>query len=224
MNRKMGKLGYMISLPVLAIIYGWLNRDNGKVFSVMTDLDRLIPFSKYFIVPYLLWIPFLAGMLTFFFFQDSRLYKKQLLTINIGALICFLIYIFFQTTVPRPELTGTDFLTNLVRITYSWDNPYNALPSTHVLTSYSIFLGIQELSPGSKLTMKLAGFMCLAIIVSTVFLKQHTILDCTASIVIVNVLSNVLEAAKGEELALWTKKLSLLWMAKLKETSYLSGK
>ena len=216
MNKKIDKLSYIISLPILAIIYGFLNYDSGRVFNVMTDIDRLIPFSKYFIVPYLLWIPFVIGMLVYFFFQDYLLYKKQLLIINVGALICFITYVFFQTTVPRPVLTETDFFTNLVRLMYSWDNPYNALPSTHVLTSYSIIVGSQELSQRFAIPMKLVKLMSIAIILSTVFLKQHTILDGIASIAIVNILSNVLEVTEGEELILWPKKLSLLSMTRLK--------
>ncbi|WP_206809682.1 phosphatase PAP2 family protein [Paradesulfitobacterium ferrireducens] len=222
MNQRIAKLGYIFSLPILGIGYGVLNQNDGLVFSVITDIDRLIPFVKYFIIPYLLWVPFLGGMLVYFFYKDYLLYKKQLIMINVGVLLCYLIYLVFPTTVPRPLLPETDFFSNLVKLLYSWDNPYNALPSIHVLTSYSILVGCLELSkrlPRSRMIgifMTLGILMSIVIILSTLFLKQHTILDGIASIAIVNILNHVLTVTEGKELILWPKKRFLLSMMKSK--------
>ena len=51
-----------------------------------------------------------------------------------GLLLCYSVYAIYQTTVPRPELIGSDWLLRTVQWVYRSDEPFNCFPSTHVLT------------------------------------------------------------------------------------------
>jgi membrane-associated phospholipid phosphatase len=95
----------------------------------------------------------------------------------VGELVCFVIYFFFQTTVPRPQLEGTSFTIELVQLIYSRDLPYNCFPSIHVLTSLAIMLGYFHLKIKHILHSIFIYITGTMIIISTLFVKQHVILD-----------------------------------------------
>ena len=95
---------------------------------------------KAFIIPYLLWFPYLYGALIYYCFADRKQYYVTLSSIILGKLACFSIYYFWQTTVPRPTVVGSDVFSELVRYIYSIDQPVNCFPSIHVLTTFIIML------------------------------------------------------------------------------------
>ena len=103
-------------------------------------MDDWIPFVKAFIIPYLLWFPYLYGALIYYCFADRKQYYVTLSSVIFGKLACFSIYYFWQTTVPRPTVVGTDVFSELVRYIYSIDQPVNCFPSIHVLTTFVIML------------------------------------------------------------------------------------
>jgi membrane-associated phospholipid phosphatase len=182
-NRKK-ELPYLLILlvmPILGLIYKLLNNNPREAVILSTDLDRLIPFLPIFIIPYIIWYAFILGYLVYFWYKDVSIYLKTLSTIVIGELICFAIYFFFQTTVPRPELPGQGILIDLVGMIYSHDQPYNAFPSIHVLTTFAIILGNIHIQNKHIIHRILVPVMGTLIIVSTLFVKQHYILDMFAS-------------------------------------------
>ena len=72
-----------IYLPWFSYLEKTVTRD---YYVIHTALDDLIPFSEYFIVPYLLWFVYVAGTILFFFFKKTPLgehfhYKKHLLSL-----------------------------------------------------------------------------------------------------------------------------------------------
>ncbi|RSD25443.1 phosphatase PAP2 family protein [Mesobacillus subterraneus] len=185
MKEKKREIPYLLLLlvmPVLGLIYKVLNNNPRDAVTLSTDLDGLIPFLPVFILPYIFWYAFILGYLLYFWYKDTRVYVKTLAMIVIGELICFLVYFFFQTTVPRPQLTGDGIMIDLVAMIYSHDQPYNAFPSIHVLTTFAIILGninIRKKHIFHRLFVPVMGSM---IIVSTLFVKQHYILDMFGSI------------------------------------------
>ena len=180
------QLGILLLLiPLAGIIYCFLNKNNGQVHNLMTALDRSIPFSSYFIVPYIAWYVLIFVVLIFFLRKDERLYYACVSSIILSLLISYGVYYFYQTTVPRPVVIGHDVFSNLTRILYKVDNPYNTFPSIHVMTSYIIFLASNKIKEYSsyKLTMAIKGSVVL-VIVSTLFLKQHTLLDVVGGLLL----------------------------------------
>lgn len=174
---------YMISIVISNIFYGILNRDNGRVYSVMIELDRAIPFLEIFIIPYIIWYPFIFIGLWYLCFKDRKKYYDTLINVNIALIISYIIFYFFQTTVLRPELVGDNILTKLVLLIYKHDNPYNCFPSVHVITTYIVMRSINT-AKSNKSTKMIANVVGSFIILSTVFVKQHVVMDILGAILL----------------------------------------
>lgn len=194
---KYGPLLYMLIFPVLGSIYAWVDKPGGKVYLLMTAWDYAIPFVKYFALPYSVWIFYIYACLLYFFKKDLRVYYRSLLTYTVCACICYCIYSVFQTTVPRPELVGHDVFTSLVRFLYHRDEPFNCFPSIHVFSSYMVFRMTVSSGFRNKWNVTLIGVMSALIISSTLFIKQHAMLDGIAGITLVEgVLTMILVAER----------------------------
>ena len=185
MRAKKKDLPYLLCLlvmPALGFIYTLLNTDTREAVILSTQLDEWIPFVPMFIVPYILWYAFILGYLFYFWYKDVPTFLKTLGIIVIGEVVCFVIYFYFQTTVPRPELTGSGTFVDLVGMIYSHDQPYNAFPSIHVLTTFAIILGNFNIKDKHLFHSAFVPIMGSLIIVSTLFVKQHFVLDMVSSI------------------------------------------
>lgn len=186
-NWKYGPLLLMLIFPMLGEIYARVDKPAEKVYHLMTSWDYAIPFVKYFALPYSVWIIYIYVCIFYFFKKDLRVYYRSLLTYAVCACICYSIYSVFQTTVPRPELAGNDVFTSLVRFLYHRDQPFNCFPSIHVFSSYMVFRLTAGSSIRNKWNVPLTGVMSATIISSTLFIKQHTILDGIAGIALVEI-------------------------------------
>ncbi|WP_237691087.1 phosphatase PAP2 family protein [Paenibacillus caui] len=175
----------MLIFPVLGSIYALVNHPTKRVYSLVTEVDRAIPFIKFFALPYGVWIFYIYACLVYFFFRDRTSYYRSLLLYTVCALTCYAIYTVFQTTVPRPEVTGNDVFSQLVRFIYHRDQPYNCFPSIHVFSSYMVMRMILTSPARNRWNASLISTMSLLIIVSTLFMKQHVILDAISGIAIV---------------------------------------
>lgn len=174
----------MLSIPIMNIIYEMLNEDTGKAVLLETNLDRLIPFNRFFIIPYVLWYGYIAFFVIYFCIIDAKQYYKLLGCMNAGLLVCYLIFYFFPTTVTRPVLNGSDIFTKLVKLIYSEDKPYNCFPSIHVLHSMLVALCVNEKEKISKVIKYISSFMAVSIIISTLFIKQHYVPDIISGIIL----------------------------------------
>ena len=183
---KRGLLG--LSIPLISLTYPLLNQYKGDAGDLVTFVDKLIPFNKIFILPYVSWYIFIAIFSVILCILDKERYLKLLITLNIGMITCYIIYYLYPTYVPRPTVTGTDFLSNLVLNLYEVDNPYNCFPSIHVLNSSLIAL----YTSGSEKVCKWVKVTCVimsgSIILSTMFIKQHYFVDVLAGIILACIL------------------------------------
>ncbi|WP_291632360.1 phosphatase PAP2 family protein [Clostridium sp.] len=177
-----------LSIPLISMTYPMLNQYRGNSNSVFTFVDKFIPFNKYFILPYVSWYIFIAVFSAILCVLDKKRYFKLLISVNVGMIICYIIYYFYPTYVPRPMITGTDFFSNLVLNLYAADNPYNCFPSIHVLNSAVITLYIYESEKVYKLTKVICVIVATFIILSTMFIKQHYFADVVAGIIFAFVL------------------------------------
>ncbi|CCJ33033.1 MULTISPECIES: phosphatase PAP2 family protein [Caloramator] len=178
------RLLFLLSIGGLTKIYVILNNYRGKVYHLKTALDTIIPFNKYFVVPYLYWYIYMAVVFVYFAVTDGKKYFKLLSGIIIGMALCFVIYYFFPTTVPRPLLKGDDIFIKAVNFIYKRDNPYNCFPSIHVLDSFlaAVYINREEnISYKLKITSSVISF---SIILSTLFIKQHYVYDALSAMVL----------------------------------------
>jgi membrane-associated phospholipid phosphatase len=189
-KENLADLSFLLIIPILGAIYPILNNPANGAKSLVTEVDKAIPLVEAFIIPYILWYPFVFLCLVYFCFKDKKAYFRTLISISIGMLISYFIFFVFQTHVPRPALQGNDIFTRLVALIYSRDNPYNCFPSLHVLESYLMIKGIYACSERNKLATAFINFMAAAIILSTLFVKQHVILDVFGAVYLGEVVFN----------------------------------
>lgn len=186
----------LLLIPLVGLIYVHLNQADGIAYNLVTDLDRQIPFLKGFVVPYLSWYGFLLVGFLYLVYKDRRNYYITLVEFVIGLLICYGVYAIYQTTVPRPELTGSDWLLRMVEWVYRSDQPFNCFPSTHVLTSYLMMRAYLRTNQVATRYKIIVTAMSLLIIVSTQFVKQHVLLDIVGAVLVAEGVVYVLDRAR----------------------------
>jgi len=191
-------------IPFSNLFYWTLNNTQRGVYDLTTDIDRFLPLIKIFIIPYMtLWF-FLAFCFVYLCFKDRKVYYKIMLTLTLCYVVAFITFYFFQTTVPRPVVTGEDIFSKLILFTYKSDQPYNCFPSIHVITAYLAVKGINITnSPRSiKIPVSFVGFL---IILSTQFVKQHVIMDIFFALFLCDVFFNLITYMQ-QQYTLYTAK------------------
>ena len=85
----------------------------------------------------------------------------------------------------RPVLSDNDVLTRLVSMLYRSDTNTNVCPSIHVIGSFAVYFAARDSRMLSKPPIRLTVFILTVLIsISTVFLKQHSVLDVLAGLLV----------------------------------------
>lgn len=188
-TRPLGTLIILVAVYALVTaLYPLFNNPLETTYCLSTPLDEGIPFSRVWIVPYVSWYAFLPGVAVFLMIKDKKQCAITLLTMISGLLLSYLTYSIFQTTVPRPAVPGDDLFSRLVQLIYNIDQPYNAFPSIHVLATYALMLGTAKAEGIKKVPRWTIWIVGWAIIISTVFVKQHVVADILGGMVLAQVL------------------------------------
>lgn len=166
----------------------YLERRTGVDYYIIhSPIDNYIPFVEYFIVPYLLWFLFIAVTVGYFFFTDKWGFYRLCAFLFTGMTLFLLICTFFPNGLNlRPVVfERNNIFVDLVKTLYSTDTPTNVLPSIHVFNSIGVSIAIAHSNALKKHRMVQCSAYLLAmlIIMSTVFLKQHSVTDVIAAIV-----------------------------------------
>lgn len=173
---------WLAAIPSLNVFYRILNRPGDHVYSLAVALDFMIPFEPAFIIPYILWYPFITGALIALAFVDRKTYFLTLIALCCGLVISYIFFSLFQTGIDRPTIQNHKcYLYTLVSYIYSNDQPYNCFPSIHVLTSYVILRGTRSFG---RTIWLMTSALSILIIVSTVLVKQHVVADIAGGIVV----------------------------------------
>lgn len=143
-------------------------------------LDDLIPFHEGFLIPYVFWYVFMAGSILYTLRTDTRAFRRQgwFMIFTFGtASVIYLLYPTCQQL--RPEVFPRDnVLSRIVQFLYMIDTSTNVCPSLHVCGSIGAALGLTDTKRFGSLGWKIAIWCITALIVlSTVFLKQHSVVD-----------------------------------------------
>jgi len=209
-------LAYLLTIPIISIFYNLINHPRNGVNILITGLDKSIPFMKIFIIPYVSWYFFIFIVLVNLALKDKEIYYKTLISYNLGMLVCYLIYLVYQTTVPRPDITSNDILSKLVLLIYSNDNPYNCFPSIHSYTSYLMIKAILKSNIRNMHNTLIISSISILIILSTLFVKQHVVLDAISAIILGEIIFNIVYRLDLRSVSQWKGKLFSLLTTKKK--------
>lgn len=152
--------------------------------SLETPLDTALPFLAPFVLFYVL--AFVQWGLNYLLIaRDSKELCYRFAFGNIIAkLICLFFFVFLPTTLARPEVTGTDLCSRLVRLIYTFDPPVNLFPSIHCLESWCCIRASFLLKKSNRAYQTATLIMSLGVFASTLFIKQHVIADVFGGIVV----------------------------------------
>lgn len=192
MKNLLKKYGHIWTLGYAFIYMPWflyLERTVVRDYTVMhVALDDVIPFNEYFIIPYLLWFVYVAGVLMYFFFTSRQDYYRLCTFLFAGMTISLLICTFFPN--------GTDLRTSvdpqknlcslLVSIVHKADTSTNVFPSIHVFNSIAVHCAVMKSRElrGRRLVRVGSFGLMVSICLSTVFLKQHSAIDGVGAMVL----------------------------------------
>ncbi|MDD3218291.1 MAG: phosphoesterase [Lachnospiraceae bacterium] len=177
-----------IYVPIYMIFFSYLEKHITRFHVIHTTLDKYIPFCEYFIVPYLLWFFFIAGTVAYFFFKASRKEFYQLIGFLFTGMTIFLIVsaIYPNGHFLRPtEFSRDNIFIHMVQGLYSIDTSTNVLPSIHVFNTLGAWTAIKrcESLKNRHGIQTATRILSIAIILSTMFLKQHSIVDVACGMV-----------------------------------------
>lgn len=150
-------------------------------------LDDLIPFCVRAVFPYLLWFPFVGGMLLHTFLRDRPAFRRMMRFIALtysAALLCFFLFPTCQQLRP-PRLIGPALPVRLVSAVYGADTSTNVCPSIHVIGSLAVWLAARDTKTLPAFARRwLIPAAAVSICASTVLLKQHSVLDVLAALAV----------------------------------------
>lgn len=188
-------------VPAYLTAFFLLQSRQAPELTVHFALDYRIPFCEYFIIPYCAWYFLLIAVGLYTLIKDKDSFIKYMLFMIIGYTACMLVYWVYPIAQDlRPAAFPRDNLcSRLVGLIYSMDPPFNILPSMHVVGSFMCAAAVANCPTVKKTGSKVLTALLAAVIsVSTVFVKQHSILDTAAAFALCIIIFLILYAP-------WTK-------------------
>lgn len=168
----------------LLVFFALEQRSSAPLVWVHCRLDDFIPFCKYAVIPYFAWFLWIPFTLLYFLRHAPRAeFARLCLPLFGGMTVALMIYIIVPTGLAlRPYYVyGSDIFARAVRLLYHVDTSTNVCPSIHVFNSVTLAMAYcrspQFARAGTRWVRTAAVALCAAIVLSTVLLRQHSVID-----------------------------------------------
>lgn len=184
-------IGRMLRFTLVIMIqslYLPLNRTlSGGVISRI-PLDDVVPLIPVWTIPYVLWLPACLALAFWASWEmPEQLFRAYFFAAIFTISLSMLFFLVYPTYVLRPEITGSDVFSNMLRTVYQNDRLYNAFPSGHVylavLTAF-FFLCWRSSRHSSLDSIRWDQWntwlwigLVIVVSLSTIFTGQHSIID-----------------------------------------------
>jgi len=179
-------------IPLIILIVGnlttyygphYLNVFMGRSYvNMSSSLDARIALKPAFTIIYVLAFPFWY-LVTYYYLRKDGEHAFRFTLSNFAAkFACAMIFILIPSTLVRPALEGQGLSVRLLGLIYRNDAPTNLFPSIHCLESWFCFRCISDERSVPLLFKLMALVFAVLICLSTVFTKQHVLMDIPAGI------------------------------------------
>ncbi len=184
---------HTLVIPAYGILYllgfQYVEQRTVRPYIFHMKIDDYIPFCPYFIVPYFLWFLFISAVVLYFAFinKSRKEYWQLICSLGIGMTLFIIVSLIFPNGQElRPSLSGDGIFIEMVRYLYKVDTPTNVFPSIHVFNTIACCIAVfrHKGFRFKRLVPAAAGILGVLIVLSTVFLKQHTLLDVAGAIIL----------------------------------------
>lgn len=178
----------ILYLPVYLLFFGYVEVRQVDVTIIGLSIDHQIPMIEAFVIPYLLWFPYIAVTFVWFFFRDKKEFLQYMGFLYIGMTIFIIVSLVFPNGLDlRPDTFARDnCFTRMLAVLYQTDTSTNVIPSIHVYNSIAaaVAMGKSRRVATKRWQKVLAVVLSTAIVFSTVFVKQHSVLDVIAACIL----------------------------------------
>ena len=162
----MGGLGYLAVNHVVGA---------GPFRHLAIPLDAQIPFVPNFVFFYVL--AYVTPAIGALFIRDRAEMYRTFLAFSLNAVICFSIFFLFPIEYPRMEALPDTLAGRILGLVHGIDRPVNCFPSHHIGTATTAALAVWRQNRRWGIVFAvIAGLIA----VSTLFVKQHYVLDVLA--------------------------------------------
>ncbi|HTR04446.1 MAG TPA: phosphatase PAP2 family protein [Thermoanaerobaculia bacterium] len=173
-------MGALVLLVPLYIVIGEM-MPGRRLHAPGTALDEMVLLQPPWAIVYGCLYLFLI-LLPLLVVRQEELIRRTLwtyLTVWLTAYVCFFLY---PTAAPRPaSVVGPGFAVWGLRFLYGADPPFNCFPSLHVAHSCVSAMACSRVNRGVGVA---AGIGAALVGVSTLFTKQHYVVDVVAGVVL----------------------------------------
>lgn len=161
-----------------------------SVLTIYSPLDDMIPFCEWFVIPYAAWWFSLALCSLYTLAYDIDAFKRFMWTLILTTAIaefCYLVW-------PNQQLLRVDIdalgrynpLIWVVDMIYTVDSNTNVCPSLHCIGAFAVFFCANSTPRFRTTAWRIFFFVfALSVCASTVFIKQHSIVDFFAALPVV---------------------------------------
>lgn len=166
------------------------HRNDVNFTIIHMKIDDYIPFCEYFVIPYFCWFAYVAVFVFLFIFFDKEGYYKLFTTLVTGMTIFLVISTVWpnahELRVNLDTLGRSNMFTWMIAGLYKTDTSTNLVPSIHVYNSIVVHMAVMksDVMNKKKWIPIGSGVLCVLIVMSTVFIKQHSMFDVIAGILL----------------------------------------
>jgi len=150
-------------------------------YIIHCEWDDHIPFIEIFVIPYLLWFAYVALTVLYIMWKDREEFCRLMGVLMIGMSLFLIISSIFPNGHDlRPAaFPRNNMFTEMIANLYDADDSNNLLPSIHVYNSMACLFAIRRsrFLQERKAIQIFSFFLTLSIVLSTVFIKQHSVID-----------------------------------------------
>ncbi|MFU0824754.1 phosphatase PAP2 family protein [Clostridium sp.] len=182
---------YLLLFIPLILVFYFCEKFITPKYIMHSKYDDYIPFIKFFIIPYMFWFVYMAIGFVYFGLKSREDFIKLFKFIFFGMSISYAIFILFPNWQNmRPVLRDKDVFSEAVGFIYSVDSSTNVFPSIHVINAIGVNIAIckSSLFEGRKNMKILSSLAMILICASTLFIKQHSLIDVIGGIVLSTIL------------------------------------
>ncbi len=160
---------------------------NRNYHIVYSKLDDYIPFYKPAILMYSSW--FLMLVIPFVYLLKRKSYDNMyniIIPMFLAMYISLIIYVIYPTAldIRVTDITGNDICSWIIRKIQGIDAPNNVCPSIHVSTTVIIYNQFRKILKDNKKSKAFFLLWSVGICISTMLVKQHSIIDVVCGIIL----------------------------------------
>ena len=184
-------LWYQLYWVIYLVWFFWLdNTITQPKYIIHAPLDDLIPFNEWFVIPYCSWFLLLVAVTALLWWKDTASYDKLCLMMFSGMTFCLIVYMLLPNGLDlRPtveEIGRSNPAMWVMQLLLKADASVNVCPSIHCQSTACMAIAISEskLAEERPVLRPIALVWAALICLSTVFTKQHSVLDVVCGLAV----------------------------------------